>query len=339
MRRIVAVLLPVVVALQAHCGFGCGPLGRHLLSGGAEFNYQKSGSDWAERFPNCQGEQQSPININTTGVQTSFRHLTGRLENFGKGNGVRVKNTGQAVQVRWNTTEPPVLLLPVVDGHVSGSIDPLNPAPVGSFDINEEPSTRRFGFANVVLEQFHFHLSSENAIDGVLYPMEAHIVGKIPKEEVDSCGDEGCIVVFAIVYKISEEDNDFLQPFLGIAPEGAGEEFEQEFPEYFVVNFNKMIPEEKSYYTWKGSFTTPPCTEGVTWVLFDSKSTVSSRQLTLLESRMAAVRNTCLEHAEKGTNLTSIEECNNIGDLKNNRALQPLNGRVVYHVTSAPTAR
>ena len=54
----------------------------------------------------------------------------------------------------------------IADGHVSGSIDPLNPAPVGSFHINEEPSTRRFGFANVVLEQFHFHLSSENAIDG-----------------------------------------------------------------------------------------------------------------------------------------------------------------------------
>jgi len=339
MRNAVVVVVPVVLALQVYCSFGCGPLGRHLLSGGNEYNYQKAGSDWGEKFPDCGGMQQSPININSTGVHTSIRHLTARIVSFGKGNNVKVKNTGQSVHVSWTTTESPVILLPVVGGRISASIDPLDSFSDDPFAIPDEQTTQRFGFANVVLEQFHFHISSENAIDGVLYPMEAHIVGRVPKEEVSTCGDEGCIVVFAIIYKISEEDNDFLQPFFAIAPNEAGDEHEQEFPEYFTVKINKMIPKEKSYYTWQGSFTTPPCTEGVTWILFDNMSTVSSRQLTLLESRMAAVRNTCQEHAKREQNLTSMEICDNIGDLKNNRALQPLNDRNVHRVTSFPTTR
>ena len=49
-------------------------------------------------------------------------------------------------------------------------------------------------------------------------------MGKVPKEEVSACGDDGCTVVFAILYTISEEDNDFLEPFFESAPNKAGEE-------------------------------------------------------------------------------------------------------------------
>lgn len=59
---------------------------------------------------------------------------------------------------------------------------------------------------------------------GVIYPMEAHLVAKVPKREIEACGDDGCIVVFAVLFQISEEDNDFLEPFFEAAPEKAGEE-------------------------------------------------------------------------------------------------------------------
>ena len=59
-------------------------------------------------------------------------------------------------------------------------------------------------------------------------------------------------------------------------------QFEEELPADLVLNFNDMIPEKKSYYTWLGSFTTPPCTEGVTWILFDNMNTVSARQVNYL---------------------------------------------------------
>lgn len=56
-------------------------------------------------------------------------------------------------------------------------------------------------------------------------------------------------------------------------------QFEEELPEFFILDLNDLIPAKKSYYTWNGSFTTPPCTEGVLWILFDSMNTVSARQV------------------------------------------------------------
>lgn len=343
MRSIAVAVFSVLLALQGfrlRPALGCGPSGRHLLSGNGKFNYQRAGSDWAHKFPDCGGNLQSPININTTEIQTPFKDLTARIVTFGKGHHVKVHNTGQSVHVSWEEAEAPMVLLPVVDGKVSASIDPLDPNHDNSFKIPKEAaSVQRFSFANVKLEQFHFHIGSENAINGVLYPMEAHLVATVPKEEVSACGDEGCTVVFAIMYTISEKDNDFLEPFFESSPDRAGEEFAEDFPEYFSVNFDDMIPDKQSYYTWQGSFTTPPCTEGVLWILFDKMSTVSARQLTLLESKMAAVRSTCQKHAQKENNMYLLEECNDIGDLKNNRELQPLNSRLVNHVVKLPATR
>lgn len=249
-----------------------------------------------------------------------------------------VQNTGHSVLVHWEPLEPPSVLLPIVDGKPYGSIDPLDRNHDNSVDNSSTVSGQRFSFANVNLLQFHFHISSENALDGVLYPMEAHIVAQVPREEVDECGDDRCIVVFAILFKVSEEDNEFLEPFLEAAPDGMGEQYQEEFPEYFAFNFDDMFPVEKSYYTWEGSFTTPPCTQGVLWILFDTINTVSTRQLTLLQTKMGGVRTECQKQGLAEDNLDAlVDECNFIGDLKNNRELQPLNGREVSHVGTIAT--
>lgn len=335
MRSIAVIVFSVILGLEAFGCFACGPTGRDLLSEGNRFNYQMAGSNWPEEFPHCGGDQQSPINVDTTVIEESFRDLTARILSFGKGENVKVQNVGQSVLVSWETAEPAAVLLPVIDGKVSGAVDPLDPNHDNSFEIPQNFSVQSFSFANVEVQQFHFHISSENAIDGVIYPMEAHLVAKVPKREIEACGDDGCIVVFAVLFQISEEDNDFLEPFFEAAPEKAGEEFEEELPEFFILDLNDLIPAKKSYYTWKGSFTTPPCTEGVLWILFDSMNTVSARQLTLLQSKMAAVRRTCQEEADG--NIDAFRECNDIGDLKNNRAVQPLNGRLVSHAI-VPTA-
>ena len=55
----------------------------------------------------------------------------------------------------------------LTDGKVSASIDPLDPNHDNSFDIpHEGAAVQRFSYANVELEQFHFHIGSENAING-----------------------------------------------------------------------------------------------------------------------------------------------------------------------------
>ena len=40
-----------------------------------------------------------------------------------------------------------------------------------------------------------------------------------------------------------------------------------------------MLPEDKSYYHYMGSFTTPPCTEGVKWFILSTPVELSSEQI------------------------------------------------------------
>lgn len=42
-----------------------------------------------------------------------------------------------------------------------------------------------------------------------------------------------------------------------------------------------LIPEDGGYWTYKGSLTTPPCKECVTWIIFKSPIEVSSEQVSL----------------------------------------------------------
>lgn len=293
------------------------------------FNYQQAGSEWWEDFPDCALTAQSPINIDTAEVgESNANELHARINTFGVGRKVSVFNNRQAVEVTWEETIDTSVLLPVVGDMVSAAVDPLDPTHEGQLDLSNNAT---FSFANVELVQLHFHISSENAIDGVLYPLEAHLVARVAGDNAPGCGETGCTVVFAVLFKLSDDKlNFFLEPFIDAAPVRVGEESANKLPEGFDIVFDEMFPAKKSFYTWKGSFTTPPCTEGVTWILFDNFATVSQAQLTQLQSKMAAVRSTCLKEA--GGNAQKLEDCMYIGDLKNNRPVQPLNSRRVEHV-------
>jgi len=292
---------------------------------GDRFNYLKAGTDWPETFPDCGLEAQSPINIITADAEESTANeLHTRFNTFGVGRKASVLNPGHAVEVTWEEAVDTSVLLPVVGDMVAAAVDPLDPEHEGTVDLSNDAT---FSFANVEPLQFHFHISSENAIDGVVYPLEAHLVTRVT---APACGETGCIVVFATLFKITESDNFFLEPFIAAAPLKAGEEHATELPEGFDVVLDELFPSNTSFYTWKGSFTTPPCTEGVTWILFDNFGGISQEQLALLQSKMGAVRETCMEEA--GEDVEKLEECMFIGDLKNNRAVQPLNSRRVEHI-------
>jgi carbonic anhydrase len=122
------------------------------------------------------------------------------------------------------------------------------------------------------LKQIHFHDASEHTINGVRYPLEMHMVHAGPNDQL------AVIAVMAIEGKNSEPF-DFLEKYL---PVERGEV--KEINANFDLNLN--LPDNRDYYTYKGSLTTPPCTESVNWFVFKNPITVSLNQVKQLQVLM-----------------------------------------------------
>ncbi|CAN4117145.1 unnamed protein product [Withania somnifera] len=124
------------------------------------------------------------------------------------------------------------------------------------------------------LLQIHWHFPSEHTINGRRYALELHMVHQ---EKV-----KNRIIVNAVLYKIGRPD-----PFLFIMRRHILSMVDQKCeernlgiinPKYIISNYYR-----KSYYRYKGSLTTPPCTEGVTWIVNKKVQTVSKFQVKLLQ--------------------------------------------------------
>ncbi|MGB2088017.1 MAG: carbonic anhydrase [Psychroflexus salarius] len=122
------------------------------------------------------------------------------------------------------------------------------------------------------LVQFHFHEPAEHLIEGVRYPLEIHLV---------HTSEEGEICVLGIMAKEGKnsEPFEFLERFLPL---------EQDESKLINKSFDiqSTLPENQNYFTYKGSLTTPPCTENVTWFVFKEPINVSEAQVELLRGFM-----------------------------------------------------
>ncbi|MBU2525803.1 MAG: carbonic anhydrase family protein [Bacteroidetes bacterium] len=122
------------------------------------------------------------------------------------------------------------------------------------------------------LKQFHFHEPAEHLIDGIRYPMVLHLV------HINDAGQYAVLAVMAKEGK-SSEAFDFLESHLPIQ---VGETKIVDIA--FDMNLN--LPVTKSYFTYTGSLTTPPCSEGVEWFIFKEPITVSLEQVIALRKLM-----------------------------------------------------
>lgn len=116
------------------------------------------------------------------------------------------------------------------------------------------------------LLQFHFHTPSEEEIDGKPADMVAHLVHK---------NAEGKLAVVAVLFNRSGgTDNAALAGFWGQLPAKAGDKASPDG----MVDAAALLPKDRAYYHFKGSLTTPPCSEGVQWHVLKSPANVGSAQ-------------------------------------------------------------
>lgn len=119
------------------------------------------------------------------------------------------------------------------------------------------------------LKQIHFHAPSEHLIDGKPADMVAHFVHK--------AGD-GQIAVVAVMMNGCLENSTLGNLWKKLPTKAGGKrKFSKKLAKWIKVV--KLIPKNRGYYTYRGSLTTPPCTEDVLWLVMKNAMPVSSGQL------------------------------------------------------------
>lgn len=130
-----------------------------------------------------------------------------------------------------------------------------------------EPKAMTFNDEDYTLLQFHFHTPSEHHVMDKEYPMEIHFVHQ---------NASGKYTVVSVLVKEGGHNNPFLQHFMKSLPTHLNEEIkstERADPiETFPSNLN-------SFYYYDGSFTTPPCTEDVNWIVMEQPVEAAKEQI------------------------------------------------------------
>lgn len=117
------------------------------------------------------------------------------------------------------------------------------------------------------LVQFHFHRPSEERINGRQYDMVAHLVHK----DVD-----GRLAVVAVLLDRGSAQA-IVQSVWNNLPLEKGDEVRAGTR----IDLSQLLPEDKRYYTYMGSLTTPPCSEGVLWMVMKQPVPISVEQVSI----------------------------------------------------------
>jgi carbonic anhydrase len=125
-----------------------------------------------------------------------------------------------------------------------------------------EVGTRRYE-----LVQFHFHRPSEERIDGRQFELSLHLVHK------DAAGK---LAVVAVLLGKGPA-HPAVQMVWNNLPLEKHEEARARGP----IDPAHLLPADKRYFTYMGSLTTPPCSEGVLWVVMRTPVTLADEQLEL----------------------------------------------------------
>ncbi len=115
------------------------------------------------------------------------------------------------------------------------------------------------------LLQFHFHRPSEERINGKQFDMVVHLVHK----DVD-----GRLAVVAVLL-----DRGSARPIVQSVWNNLPLEKGDEVAARGALNLQELLPVQRHYFTYMGSLTTPPCSEGVLWMVMKQPVPISAEQI------------------------------------------------------------
>lgn len=224
---------------------------------GEEFGYDGNiGPEyWGERYRECAGKHQSPININVLRVkQVTLPDLV--LVGFDDSiDDVHVTNNGHTVLI----------------------------------EVQNEPHPRVRGGpldGDYIFSQMHFHwgdndtFGSEDKINHRSFPMELHMV--FFKEEYQSASEavkhSDGLTVLAFFYELDRHQHpaydDITSALVNVTEPHTSVVMSHPF------SFLNILPYDlKRYFTYKGSLTTPPCSEVVIWLDFEQPIRLTHEQI------------------------------------------------------------
>ncbi|APF17793.1 carbonic anhydrase [Caldithrix abyssi DSM 13497] len=142
-------------------------------------------------------------------------------------------------------------------------VDIINNSHTVQFNISGENTVNLNGKTYKLL-QFHYHALSEHTIDGKHFPIEVHFVHKHSDTDF-------AVIGFMFV---EGQEYDLFSKYLDKFPTSKGE-----YKSDDTIDLLSLLPENKSYYYYSGSLTTPPCTEVVSWYVLKNPVEASKKQI------------------------------------------------------------
>ncbi|CAG2114998.1 unnamed protein product [Medioppia subpectinata] len=211
-------------------------------------------SFWRQQFPSCGGRRQSPININTDKL-IKDKSLQLKLIDYDKPfPNLSANNNGHTVAIE--------------------------------LDSNRKRPQLSVGQGLYDLSELHFHWGdnnlegTEHSIDNYFGSAELHFVhyNTLYGNLLNARQNINGVVVLTVISQLSRSENNAIQPIIKALRHIT--RFNTSATIANQIVFSKFLPLNKQlFFTYKGSLTTPPCSESVQWIIYADPIRMSPFQL------------------------------------------------------------
>uniref|UniRef100_A0A383WNC4 Carbonic anhydrase n=1 Tax=Tetradesmus obliquus TaxID=3088 RepID=A0A383WNC4_TETOB len=372
-RTLSLLVFVLFISASSACIYEFGNRDEAAAKAGGHYDYSYNGLDWPGSFPQCRGKKQSPVMLPGTGAAAeglkapAAESFDGTVTNptilnnteglkapaakstfdYGTVTNPIIINNGHTLQVPLPADFKSDVKIPVL-----GDI-----ATAKATSVLQAGSSGKATYVKAAPAQLHFHTHSEHVVSGYVYPMEMHIVHFVKKDQLPACGDAGCPVVLGVMLALTNDESKVtpeLRKVIEAMPLNEGRNATIQG----ALDVDALLPKDRSYFTYEGSLTTPPCSEGLLWHVLTNPIYITDDLLTRYQEAVgnydcphsaaaaaAAAKNANAKNAKVTTESGPADNsgteggfqappadakgCVKLADGHNYRAAQPLGSRTI----------